>query len=426
MDAHRLRARLPTHHPTIVGIHAEEAAILFANRPAAVRAPNRRLEDLATVDGRLAAHLDGLAIAGPHGARAAIVAWEAAQESGEVAVLVATHLQASPDPATVSAFPESLADSERGPARQRAVVAACAWNNATLPGWINAALPSPIAERLRIGVLACLRVPNALHADDLAIAAPHPLARAIAAVGELGRLDLLERCRAFLTAEDDDLRFQAAWTMALRQGDAAACRALQGVATSRSRYASTAAQLVARRLPLDEVNTWIEELATSHPRIAIQVAGAAGDPGRLPWLLEQMSSPDLARVAGEAVSMISGCDLAYLDLDGDPESLDEEAERFDPIAAQADSQLPWPDRLKLSAWLRAQSFPASNRLLCGRPIDVAQCLQVLASGFQRQRGSAAIELAILQPATGLFNVAAPARAQLKALSALVQAQQTVN
>jgi len=98
MDAHRLRARLPTHHPTIVGIHAEEAAILFANRPAAVRAPNRRLEDLATVDGRLAAHLDGLAIAGPHGARAAIVAWEAAQESGEVAVLVATHLQASPDP----------------------------------------------------------------------------------------------------------------------------------------------------------------------------------------------------------------------------------------------------------------------------------------------------------------------------------------
>jgi len=41
-----------------------------------------------------------------------------------------------------------------------------------------------------------------------------------------------------------------------------------------------------------------------------------GDPVLLPWLFEQMIIPEVARVAGESVSMITGVDLAYDDLDG--------------------------------------------------------------------------------------------------------------
>ena len=44
--------------------HAEEAAFLALLRDYAVRAPHYDLEELAELDQRIEAHLDGLAIAG--------------------------------------------------------------------------------------------------------------------------------------------------------------------------------------------------------------------------------------------------------------------------------------------------------------------------------------------------------------------------
>ena len=44
--------------------HAEEAAFLWQQREAAVRAPDYDIEELAEVDERLEAHLDGLRIGG--------------------------------------------------------------------------------------------------------------------------------------------------------------------------------------------------------------------------------------------------------------------------------------------------------------------------------------------------------------------------
>ena len=40
-------------------------------------------------------------------------------------------------------------------------------------------------------------------------------------------------------------------------------------------------------------------------------------PVSIPWLIEKMKRPELARVAGEAFSLITGVDLAYDDLEGD-------------------------------------------------------------------------------------------------------------
>src|SRR5919109_24342 len=67
----------------IVSQHAEEAAFLWLLRSNGVHAPHYALKDLAKLDGRVEAHLDGLRVAGEPG-------WElckaalANEEPGEV------------------------------------------------------------------------------------------------------------------------------------------------------------------------------------------------------------------------------------------------------------------------------------------------------------------------------------------------------
>ena len=54
---------------TVVSQHAEEAAMLCLLRRTAVGAPHYSLVDLAKLDGRVEAHLEGLRIAGEEGAK---------------------------------------------------------------------------------------------------------------------------------------------------------------------------------------------------------------------------------------------------------------------------------------------------------------------------------------------------------------------
>ena len=65
---------------TVIDQHAEETAFLWLLRDAAVSAPHYTLKDLAELEGRVEAHLDGLRIAGDPG-------WEVCEralESGEI------------------------------------------------------------------------------------------------------------------------------------------------------------------------------------------------------------------------------------------------------------------------------------------------------------------------------------------------------
>ena len=49
----------------------------------------------------------------------------------------------------------------------------------------------------------------------------------------------------------------------------------------------------------------------------MKAAGAIGDPVIMPWIMEQMHNPEMARVAGEAFTSITGVDIAYNDLEGE-------------------------------------------------------------------------------------------------------------
>lgn len=114
-------------------------------------------------------------------------------------------------------------------------------------------------------------------------------------------------------------------------------------------------------------------------------------------------APDLARIAGAALSLITGVDIADADLErdapddftaGPSERLEDEEVAMDP-----DEDLPWPNPEPIRAWWDANSerFRAGTRYLSGEPVREAHCHRVLATGKQRQRNAAVLELALLRP-----------------------------
>lgn len=133
MDAHRLSIA------AIVDQHAEEAAFLALLRDYAVRAPHYDLEELAELDQRIEAHLDGLAIAGQAGHDALLEQLDA-HAQGEAFALAVLAMQAGDD-ALIGRMRACLAAS---PEARRGFAAALGWLDwdQARPGW-SACWPRP-------------------------------------------------------------------------------------------------------------------------------------------------------------------------------------------------------------------------------------------------------------------------------------------
>jgi uncharacterized protein (TIGR02270 family) len=177
-------------------------------------------------------------------------------------------------------------------------------------------------------------------------------------------------------------------------------------------------------MDLGSARAWHDRLSkeVNSLRLAVIGAGVIGDPSLVPWLFEQMELPRLARVAGEAFTMITGADFAYNNLDSEKPDGFESGPNDDPadedVAMDPDENLPWPDMKKVEAWWgkhRAE-FSSGMRYLTGKPMTIEGLEQVLRIGKQRQRAAAALELAIRQPEKPLFEVRAPGFRQQKLLS----------
>jgi uncharacterized protein (TIGR02270 family) len=175
-------------------------------------------------------------------------------------------------------------------------------------------------------------------------------------------------------------------------------------------------------------------------RTAVIGAGSLGDPVAVPWLIEQMAIPALARAAGQAFCMISGADLSHNDLAAEPpeveitvakpeensdraekaeggESEQPEAEKTPEEETDPDENLHWPDpRLVQKWWDRNKGgFAPGVRHLAGKAISKESLEEILRQGKQPERAAAALELALRQPEQGLFEVRAPARRQQQLL-----------
>jgi uncharacterized protein (TIGR02270 family) len=188
----------------IVTQHAEEAAFLWLLRDIAVYAPHYSLADLSELDDRVEAHLDGLRIAGDAG-------WEISKEAlsirevGEVFAAAVLAFESGDE----TRIQEVLKVGSAAPELSRGIVSALGW----LPyqkaeKHIKKLLTAESPNLRRIGIAACAvhrQNPGRPLTDALSDSDPLLKARALRAVGQLGRVDLMPLLRNNLRRKIGDV-----------------------------------------------------------------------------------------------------------------------------------------------------------------------------------------------------------------------------
>jgi uncharacterized protein (TIGR02270 family) len=418
--------------PVIVQQHAEEAAMLRHIRSVLVRAPHVALLHLGRLDERIAAHLDGLAVAGPAGMALCVAALER-PGAGEVFALAVRALESGER----RAFEQVLALAATLPDAARGLASALGWvSNAHLRGVVSGMLASPQPHRRALGLAACrmhqvdpgpaLRAALADHSAEVRAAALHCAAA-------LGHVDLRGHALQSMADEHPEVVFRAAWAACLLGDRRASLRVLRAAAQQSSPYADCALTLAMAASPFDAARELARDLSLASQaapadlpsqRRLVYALGLLGDVRFVPWLIERMATPALARLAGQSFSWISGADLARMDLETLEAPARPEHPSDDPadddVALDEDESLPWPDRSKIEAWWQRQTALSDcrERLFDGEPVALPAARRVLHEGTQRRRGYAALCACLLQPGLALFPVAAPAPRQRRWLARL--------
>jgi uncharacterized protein (TIGR02270 family) len=413
----------------IIQQHVEDAMVLHASRTMLAHAPHVRLRHLARFDERLEAHLDGLAVAGE-------LAWpicDASLETPSVGAVFTATLRA------LNEGREQMSGRTRLDRLLRLSAAAAYGRKGMLAalGWLEPSrLGDILADLLRsespiqryVGIAAC-----GIHRLDPDLAAARRFedenllvrARAWRTAGEIGKRELVSTAAAAAIADDDpSCQFWAAWSAVLLGDKHNALDVLASIAAVAGQFRARAFQLTLQAKSAQSAHGWLATLAKdpANLRWLIRGAGLVGDPTYVPWLIGHMADNKTTRLAGEAFSLTTGLDLAWLDLEVKPPESFESGPNDDPndpnVDMDEDDGLPWPDPVKIQAWWYAnsQSFQPGTRYFMGQPLNRDNCLRVLKDGFQRQRIAAALYLSLLNPGTPLFEWRAPARRQQRMLA----------
>lgn len=411
--------------------HIDDLASLRQTRAVLLRAPHAQLHRLRRMDDRIAAHLDGIAVAGEAGLKLL----ESASAELSLGALFALSVQAL-QCRDAAVLQRVVALSATSPEAERGFLSALGWvSSEDLQGTVRALLGSQGAVHRAWGLAACAmhRVdPGPVLAQALQDADPVVQAQAWRVAGQMGRVGLAEAVRYVLhqpaQVGHEAVRQWASWALTLWGGgsddlvrsallvpiNGMACEAAQRLATMAS--------------PMDWGRDQVRAVAARadssppHKRRMLRLAGWVGDGQVIPWLIGFMADDTWARLAGEAFSLITGADLALLDLERKPpEGIDfgpNDNPEDEDVALDEDDSLPWPDQAKVQAWWQAhaQRFAPGQRYFVGAPPSPAHCIEVLKTKGQRQRIMAAQYLCLLRPGTKLFPVAAPAWRQTRWLA----------
>lgn len=405
--------------PEIVEQHADDAAFLWRQRDVAVRSPVYDLRSLCQLDDRLQANLDGLSLAGEAG-------WRLCAEDPFVSMSLAVRR------VDLGAMADIVASSTESRGKARAVVAALGFASVdNVVRTLRALFADDCPAEYRVfgiaGAAAHRRDPGpvlaeAAHAADLRLRA-----RALRTVGELGRVDLVPVLLRAMGSSAEACQFWAAWSAGLL-GEPTAGEVLWRIANAGAPLEATlperACDLAARRAD-PRSSLWRLRALTGVPgrqRVALVGAAALGDPALLPWVIDCMTRPEDARLAGWVLAEVTGVDLRAQRLAGTPPSSFHAAPTDHPddehVAVDPDEHLPCPDEVAVRRWWAQQGpqFPVGTRFLRGRPMDIPWLEHVLRNECQPTRAAAALELRLRQPGRPLLDVRAPARRQMRALA----------
>jgi len=407
----------------VVAQHAEDAAFLWLLRDSAAKAPNYKLKDLADLDERVEANIDGLRVAGDTG-------WDFSKqlmdkdEPGSIFSTAVLALEGE-DTVKIQMVYEKV---ESNPEFSDELIAAFGWVEARfLQGKVHGLLVSSSLFWRRLGISACVThrvnpknyLKMVLDDKDLLLRA-----RALRAVGELGLKEYAAKLKEAVRSDDDHCCFWASWSGLLIGEFGSALPILRKIAESDSSFNSKALVIAVRAMDTKDAYSWLKEFAKKPDRIrdAIEGTAAVGDPVFMPWLVKQMEVPEFACVAGEAFASITGVDIEYEDLDGERSEEVDMGPNDNPedenVKMDQDEDLPLPDPILIQQWWdnHKQQFMTCKRYLMGKEINNKNLITVLLQGNQRQRAAAAIELKILKPKMPLFEIRAPAKRQLKLLN----------
>src|SRR5882672_5977101 len=399
--------------PDALAQRLDDCVALRETRSVLVRSAHATLVQLAQLDERLRAHLDGLHAAGESGAR---LADEALAKPGVGTAFTAAGLALQSGDAKRLA--QVIALARALPAARRGLVSALGWVPAAslrqvAAGWF--ATPDKFLRRL--GIAACT-----VHRVD-----PGPLLAGAIESGEPGRLDMREACAALLDDADPRVRMHAARSAVLLGDRARALDTCGEIALSDGPLRVDALPLAVLAADRKQARALLERLAQRRDekqpatiRFVLYAVALAGDLHFIDWLISLMQDPLYARLAGEAFALITGADLALLDLEQKPAApapAADEAGNTGTVVFDDDEGMAWPDPERVRAWWRTNKtgFAAGTRHFVGTAPDVAHCQHVLREGRQRRRWVAALHLALAAPGSGLFNAAAPAWRQRRLL-----------
>lgn len=403
---------------SVVRQHAEEAAFQWVRRSSAVRSPKYSLKDIAALDNRVEAHVDGLRLAGE---QAWVVCEEAlANDPGEMFAATAFAFRAAPDK-LASRLETLLARLESAPELQRGFLGGLGFSSwPSISTYARSWLASD-APLLKALGLAAFRIhqrapPDASLQQALAMVEPEVLQEALSLVGELA----VERSAPTIPAEPKGpARLRLLWALSSLhlQRTAPAMPVLHSLADEDSREAQPAAELLVRRLDEQSALKWIRQ-GMGRPdrrRRAVLAVGAAGYPKLVDDLVSLMEDEAIARAAGFAFTMLTGADLEFLDLDGEPPIPSDE--EVDSAIADPDAELPWPHVARIRDWWaqNKKDYLAGRRYLMGLPVERASLQRVLVSGKQPHRRAAALEQVLLDAKTPLYPTSKPGWAQARDL-----------
>ena len=396
--------------------NASEAAFLWLLRSQAVTSPQYYPVDIRELEERIEANLEGLSTVGELG-------WQVCadqlvyEEAGEIFTAAVVALR-SRNAARIKMVCEL---GLMTPAMTKGLISALGWVEADLAKfWMQRFLSVTDPKYRMLGLAACsVRREDPgkyfliiLQDQDLS---RYPImhARALRLIGELKRGDLVPALNAAMDSKEPVVKFWANWSAVLL-GNQSAVMNLKPYLLEESELSDKAIHLVFNVLSVSEGRKWIGEMAAvpALKRTVIKSIGVLGDPHAIPWLIQQMAEPELARIAGCSFSQITGIELESASLVNEPEDDLETGPTDDvddaAVAMDVDEDLPWPNRQKIARLWQVHNklLQAGLRYFQGQEVTKQVLANIFVSANQQQKQLAALQRAILDEHTMLVNIKA--------------------
>lgn len=382
--------------------HASDAGFYWAQHDQSVHSPKVGLERLLHFGRVLDAHLDGLLVAGDEGWQIAIEELERWRSSREVFVAAYLALRSDNGDRLRAVWDVIKLSPERG---LRGLISALAWVPAkhSLPWiehWAQGNQPALQVTALRAAALMgaaadaaiATAVEPALRQEDSSVRAaacrligtgrfsPPP-----AALEDwLNHADLCTRAEAAiaLLPHKPEAAVNSLWKAVGEQAGLAADAEGWDKQQAERRLARWV-RLLGPYLPYS--HPAIPQLVSRLPvRQGLQLALYHADPALLPWIIDQMESPDTARYAGWVWYALTGVHLERYGLAVPPDADDERITLAD---SDLDAGLPLPHLPSIRAWqsMHGSALPAGSPVLLGQALNTDLAISTLALAPQALR-----------------------------------------